>query len=253
MFAGLGRQTMKEFQVIIADDGSGPDIGRIAARTSLPFPVVHLWQPDEGFRKNIMLNRAVAAAETDYLVFIDGDCVPHRQFISDHWNNRTAMGLLCGRRVNLGSAMTRDLGPEMVSSGVLEKFSAKILIDGLLARSSNLEDGLRIESRLIRRILHRNRARIVGCNFSVERSWLEKINGFNEDYLAPGLGEDSDVAVRLELLGVRPVPLRYLAVLYHLYHPPTAVGEENMGLYRRTVASRDPVCANGLRKLVVRP
>lgn len=252
IIAALRRQTMRGFEVIIADDGSGPEIGELIERKRGEefFPLRHLWQEDKGFRKNVMLNRAIASAETDYLVFIDGDCVPHRKFLQDHRDNRQPDSVLCGRRVNFSRQITSRLTLEDTASGAIERLSPRLLLDGLLARSSNLEDAVRIENPLIRRVLHGNRARILGCNFSVERHLLEAINGFDEDYRAPGLGEDTDVAFRLGLLGTRFVTLRYLAVLYHLYHSPTSVGTDNLRIYERVVRADNPVCAHGLRTIV---
>ena len=90
---------------------------------------------------------------------------------------------------------------------------------------------------------------MLGCNFSIEKRLMEQVNGFNEEYRAPGLGEDSDISFRLELMGVRMVSLRYLAVLYHLYHAATVVGEENKRIYERLLASHEIVCRKGLKDL----
>jgi len=251
VLAALRRQTMRDFELVIADDGSGSEVGELVERTrrNVSFPIQHLWQEDLGFRKNMVLNKAINAARTDYLVFIDGDCVPHRRFLEDHRGNRQPDSVLCGRRVNFSRQITDRLTSRSIESGEFEKLSLSVLIDGMLARSSNLEDAIRIENASLRRLLHRNQVRILGCNFSVEKKLLERINGFNEDYRAPGLGEDSDIAFRLGLVGARFVTLRYLAVLYHLYHPPTRVGEENKRIYEEVMQKRNPICANGLRKL----
>ena len=251
ILAALQRQTMKDFEVIVADDGSGSEIEEIVhkAQGKTNFSISHVWQADEGFRKNVILNKAIEKAETDYMVFIDGDCIPHCQFLLDHWKERQPNGVLCGRRVNFSKKISESLKLEDISSGRFEKISLKVLIDGLLARSSNLEDGIRIENSLIQRIIRFRKGRIFGCNFSVERRLLEEINGFNEDYQGPGLGEDSDIAFRLELLGARLIPLRYMALLYHLYHPQTIVGGENKRIYERMVSDREVICLNGLRKL----
>ncbi len=250
ILAALLRQRMRDFEVIVADDGSGPEIGELIARTRSGgfFPVRHLWQPDEGFRKNVMLNRAIASAESDYLVFIDGDCVPHHEFLADHDSHREPRAVLCGRRVNFSRQITDRFTLTDFASGSMERMSYGVLLDGLLARSSNLEDAVRIPNPFIRRLLHRNKARILGCNFSVERRLLEEINGFNEEYRAPGVGEDTDIAFRLGLLGAKFVTLRYLAILYHLYHPATSVGPDNLLIYEQVVRSRNPVCSRGLRQ-----
>ena len=248
----LKRQSFKEFEVIIADDGSGHGIRELIERfrPHIDFPIQHLWQEDTGFRKNVMLNKAIMAAQTDYIVFIDGDCVPHRHFVLDHWKNRKEKGLLCGRRVNFSKEICDDLTLDDIRNGSFERLSFKLLMDGLMARSYNLEDGLRFESSILRTMLHWNQARILGCNFSVEKSMLEQINGFNEDYEAAGVGEDTDIAYRFELIGGKLYTLRFLAVLFHLYHPQTRVGEENNNIFKRVVAEREAVCRHGLRKLV---
>ena len=250
VLAALERQTMKEFEVIIADDGSGPAMREFIdrAKTSAPFSIQHLWQEDAGFRKNIMLNKAINAAQSEYIVFIDGDCVSHHEFLSDHWSNRRPDSVLCGRRMNLSTQLTDRLTLDRIRSGEFEKLSPGVLFDGLMARSSNLEDAVRLENPFLRKFLHRNHARILGCNFSIEKNLLEKVNGFNEEYRAPGIGEDTDIAFRLELIGAKFVTLRYLAVLYHLYHPATRVGEENRKIFEKVVEERDPFPANGLRK-----
>ncbi len=250
IFAALRRQSFTAFEVVVADDGSGPAMRESVERAirSAPFPVRHLWQEDLGFRKNRMLNQAIMAAETDYLVFIDGDCVPHRDFLSDHVGSRVSGALLSGRRVNWSREITETLTLERIESGEFEKLSLPLLVDGFRARSANLEEGIRIKSAFLRKLLQSNRPRILGCNFSVEKGLLERVNGFNEDYTSPGLGEDSDLAFRLQLTGVNLFTLRYLAILFHLYHPITKVGDANKRLYEATIAKQEPYCQNGLLK-----
>jgi cellulose synthase/poly-beta-1,6-N-acetylglucosamine synthase-like glycosyltransferase len=251
ILAALDRQSMLDFEVIVADDGSGPEISQlIDSRSSdSAFQIKHLWQPHDGFRKNVMLNKAILASSTDYLIFIDGDCIPHREFIRDHWRNRMSNSVLCGRRVNWSKRFTQELELEDVTSGRFERLSVGLLVDGLMGKSTHLEKAIRIENRVLRRWLQSRETRIVGCNFSLEKSLIERVNGFNEDYHSPGLGEDSDVAHRLGLIGAGLVDLRHLAILYHLYHPQTAEGEGSKDLYEKTLASKKPVCRNGLRKL----
>ncbi|HLX12037.1 MAG TPA: glycosyltransferase [Bacteroidota bacterium] len=248
VFAGLQRQTFHDFEVIIADDGSGSEISNLIERyrPTSQFPIRHVWQEDKGFRKNAILNAAVRASETDYLVFIDGDCLPHKKFLDDHRRRRADRTVLCGRRVNLSKEITEKISVERIATGKHESLNPVLLLDGLMARSSNLEDGLRIGNDVLRTLIPRNKARILGCNFSVEKSLLEEINGFNEEYQAPGIGEDTDIAFRLSLVGAKFNSLRYLAVLYHLYHPATKVGDENRRIFERVVREHNPRCAHGL-------
>jgi glycosyltransferase involved in cell wall biosynthesis len=251
IFLALDRQTHGNFEVIVADDGSGPAVRELVglrARSSR-YDVRHVWHEDAGFRKNAILNRAVAEARTPRLVFIDGDCIPHRRFLEDHARHSGPQTVLCGRRVNLGAEMSRRVDAEAVSSGRFETVGPRLLLDGLRGGSAWIEDGVRVEHALVRRLLHPGPPAILGCNFSLRRDWLERINGFNEDYRGPGLGEDSDVAFRLGLAGAKLESLRNLAVLFHLHHPRTEVGSRNREIYERVVAAREMVCRNGLVKL----
>ena len=83
---GVQRQSVSPLEIFIADNGSGPATRALLSswQPRLAAPLRHLWQPDVGFRKTLILNQAVAAAHGDYLVLLDGDCVPHPKFVADH-------------------------------------------------------------------------------------------------------------------------------------------------------------------------
>ena len=90
VLAGFERQTEKDFELIIADDGSNEEVVKeiesIASNYS--FRIKHIWHPDKGFRKNKILNQAILTSESDYLIFIDSDCVPHSKFVEEHLNEK---------------------------------------------------------------------------------------------------------------------------------------------------------------------
>src|SRR5215831_5879483 len=84
IFWALLRQTLLPDEIVIADDGSADGTDELIERWQAKLPMQHLWHPDRGFLKTTILNRSVATATDDYIVFLDGDCVPHAKFIADH-------------------------------------------------------------------------------------------------------------------------------------------------------------------------
>lgn len=250
VFAALERQSLPGFEVLIADDGSGPEIRDVvdAVRSRGIFPVTHLWHEDRGWRKNTMLNNAIRAAATDYLVFIDGDCLPSRHFLLDHWNERKAGRVLLGRRVETSERWSEELTLEGVRSGEFERFGWNELSDMLRGKSLRVEDGVRIPSALLRSVLLRTAEGMLGSNFSVWKRDLMTVNGFDELYDGPGCGEDSDLQYRLSLIGVRGKSLRNLAIEYHIWHPRTAVSDASWERFEAVKKTREPRCKHGLAR-----
>lgn len=250
VLAGCSRQSFTDFEVIVADDGSGPAIKDVVdeAGTKHPFPILHLWHEDQGWRKNVMLNNAIRSSRSDYLVFIDGDCIPSRHFLLDHWNEREPRRVLFGRRVETSERWSQALTVDKVLSGEFESYGWRELWDGLEGTARRLEDGVRITSSLLRTILLRNVDTILGCNFSVWRKDLEAINGFDGLYTGAGCGEDSDVQYRLSLIGVTGKSLRNLAVQYHIHHPFRTPSPQSLERFERVKRLRQPRCEVGLQR-----
>lgn len=246
---GYARQSIDTFEVIVADDGSTDDVRAVIARAreDHPFPLIHLWHPDNGWRKNVMLNNAIRASRSGYLVFTDGDCIPSRHFLRDHLTHRRHGRVLLGRRVETSERWTQSLTPEDVQSGRFEKLGWREFTDGLAGKSLRVEDGVRIPSALLRALLLRNVTGMLGSNFSVSKDDMIAINGFDELYDGPGCGEDSDVQYRLSLIGVRGKSMRNLAVQYHLRHPATTASPTSLERFTQVKELHESRCSLGLR------
>ncbi len=251
VLAGCARQTFRDFEVVVADDGSGPESREIiaAARERYGYPIVHLWHEDRGWRKNAMLNNAIRAARSPQVVFIDGDCIPARHFLHDHHSQFEPGSMLLGRRVETGERWSSALTLEDVESGRYERLGWQEIRDGLAGRSLRVEDGIRIPSRLIRTVLLRRVNGMLGSNFSAAKTDLEAVNGFDELYTGPGCGEDSDIEYRLSLTGIRRKSLRNLAILYHLYHPATPTSQASWDRFQQVKAAGQARCSSGLQSL----
>jgi len=224
VIAGFERQNFKEFELIISDDGSNSQsvsaVKGIIASSHLK--IRHVWHADNGWRKNIILNKSIKASEGEYLIFVDGDCIPHKNFVSDHYNYREENIALTGRRVKFSEEVSNQLTPANVVNGWIEKkFFTSILKDTIFGDTKHFEKGLSLNNPLVKNNVRRENTnkQILGCNFSIFKSTLLALNGFDERYLGPCVGEDIDIDVRLLNMGGTVKLLRYCAIQYHIYHP----------------------------------
>ena len=250
LLAALETQTEKKFEVIIADDGSDtkilPDLESLISKS--PLSITHIWQPDFGFRKNKILNKAILQAKNDYLIFIDGDCVPHPAFIQEHMAAAEKNTILTGRRVNLSENITKELSEENIRSGYLQKNFKKLVRDGIQGGSYDVEKGFYITSRFLRNFFNNKYRGILGCNFSAFKSDFLAINGFDERYQAPSIGEDSDVQYRFELMKKKIKSLNNIAVQYHLYHEIQPRSQKNLDLFEQVKQAGKAYTTYGINK-----
>jgi GT2 family glycosyltransferase len=248
VLAACARQSFTDFEVIVADDGSGPAIADVVrdARNAYAYPIGHLWHEDRGWRKNTMLNNAIRASHADYIVFIDGDCIPSRHFLRDHHDERERGRVLLGRRVETSQRWASALSVDAITSGAFERYGIKEWMDGVNGKALRMEDGIRIPSGVLRKILLRNVRGMLGSNFSAWKSDLVAINGFDELYTGPGCGEDSDIQFRLGLAGITGKSLRNLAIQYHVYHAITKVSDACWDRFEMIRKTTEPRCVHGL-------
>lgn len=123
VLTGLGRQSLREFELIVADDGSRPETAALVAEYAAraPFSVRHVWHPDQGFRKCTISNQAILAAAGDYLVFFDGDCIPARLCVATHLRSARRDSYLAGGKIALGRRLSARLSREQIERGLLDR------------------------------------------------------------------------------------------------------------------------------------
>ncbi len=250
VFAGIEIQSFKNFEVIIADDGSNERItGELRELISkINFPVKHIWQEDKGFRKNKILNRAIVESESEYLVFIDGDCIPHSEFLKEHFVNRQKKVCLTGRRVNLSKKITEMLDEEKIKNKFLEKNHFLLFKDSLIGETVDFEKGIYIKSNFLRKLINKKSRGLLGCNFSIYKEDILSVNGFDERYEAPSIGEDTDLQFRLELNGIKIKSLNNIAIQYHLHHKLQERLPENLKLFEEIKKTGNAFTPFGIKK-----
>jgi glycosyltransferase involved in cell wall biosynthesis len=244
VFSALDRQTQWPEQILLADDGSNEPTRQLVAQWSkgVPVRVQHVWHSHEGFRKTGILNKAVAATEGEYVVLLDGDCVPHPAFIADHAKLAERGFWVQGRRCFIREPFVEqfNLGQTSVLSWIL------------LGRITGAGKALRLPFPLIR--CDTRQRGIIGCNMGFWRDDLLSVNGFDEDYSGWGIGEDSDIGSRLYNLGRRRKFVYARAIVYHLNHPmlPRNHVPASQARLRETIDSGKVRCARGLDQYLTR-
>jgi glycosyltransferase involved in cell wall biosynthesis len=221
VLASFERQTLQDFEIIIADDGSTDEVVTqvIQLQNSLPLHIQHVWHADEGFTKTRMLNKAVLAAKSDYLIFIDGDCIAHKNFVEDHVRLQKTNQLIAGRRVNLSDKLSKSLCVQNILKGELEgPFLISLFIDSIINKSKDVEKGIHLNAKVVNRNFGSYKKGLLGCNFSVHKNAILSVNGFDERYQHPGIGEDSEIEYRLKKAGFQVFSPKFCAVQYHLWH-----------------------------------
>ncbi|TXF97934.1 glycosyltransferase family 2 protein [Massilia arenae] len=238
-------QDDKNFEIIIADDGSTANtrecIERLAARS--PVPLKHVWQPDDGFRAAMARNRGTLAATGDYIIFLDGDCVPQRDFIRRHRSLAQPGFLVSGSRILLSQALTERVLREHVDVAgmkVGERLRYRLAGD----MNKVIQTMLRWPDvgRVRRKFSWR---RIKSCNLAVWKSDLLTVNGFDESFTGWG-HEDSDLVVRLFHAGVLRKDGALATEVLHLWHREAQRDQESSN--RKVVLER---AANGTTQATI--
>jgi len=227
VLVGYGHQSFNDFEIIIADDGSSISTKDLieSFRIKINNPIIHVWQQDEGFRKCTILNKAIIAATTDYLVFTDGDCIPHYHFMKTHFEEREKGYFLSGGYfmlpMNISKAITAQdiiLGncftiPWLKAKGLPASFkNSKLLFNKYFSGIMNS--------------ITPTNASWNGHNASGWKADIEAVNGYNEEMKYGAL--DRELGERLMNMGIKGKQIRYSAICIHLDHARSYKNKEDI-------------------------
>ncbi|HZR16982.1 MAG TPA: glycosyltransferase [Verrucomicrobiae bacterium] len=235
----LSAQRSAPDEVLLADDGSQDHTAEVFKQWAggQPFATAHVWQEHVGFRRAGILNQAVARARSQYLVFLDGDTVPHPQFVADHRRLARPSAFIQGHRALVGQKAAAWFGLGNLKA---ERWRALWSL-----QMQGLKHAFRWPRPLAK--ARADLRGIRGCNLGIWREHLLRVNGYNEAFVGWGR-EDSELAVRLMNTGVGRLDVRGWAVCFHLWHPPAsrATLPENDELLAQAQRSRATRCEHGL-------
>lgn len=220
----LERQTYKNFELIVAEDGESSEMQKCVeiARKRYSFTIKHTTQEDKGVRKARSQNNGIIASTGEYLIFIDGDCVLYSTFIEGHVALAQKDTVLSGRRIDLNAALSKKLRDGKLSAFDIEQHLLMKYFYLMFDKSVKYEQGIYINPRgWIYRVFFKKKTRstaILGCNFSAWKKDVVALNGFDEGYGESAVSDDMDWDWRFRGYGLEIKSCKNVANMMHLDH-----------------------------------
>lgn len=232
-------QNKQPDEILIADDGSTEETKALIEnfKRKVPVPIYHFWHEDQGFRKAVILNKAIAAAKGDYIIQIDGDCIMHKNFVEDHIALAKENTYLYGSRVNIQEGFLAELFKNQKTEfGFFDKGIKKRTRNLRIPALSKLYGPQEVISKKMR-----------GCNVSFWRKDVIAVNGYNEEFVGWGR-EDSELIIRMINNGVLGQRLRYRGIVYHIWHKVKDQSgfKRNDSIQEKTIAENSKWCEKGI-------
>ncbi|MEW7280762.1 glycosyltransferase family 2 protein [Aquimarina sp. 2201CG1-2-11] len=250
---GYEQQTQKDFEIIIADDGSTEETIKLieSFQEKSLLQIHHVWQEDHGFQKTKILNKAIVFSKGEYLILTDGDCIPRKDFVEKHLKHRKEGCFLSAGYFKLPMNISKAITQEDIINQ--HCFDVQWLMNRGLKKTfkNNKLTSHGVKEKLLNRFTPTS-ATWDGNNASGWRKDIMAVNGFNE-CMQYG-GEDRELGERLVNYGIKPLQIRYSAITIHLDHARGYVTEEmitkNKAIRKNTKKNKLVWTKNGIVKEV---
>lgn len=248
---GYNTQTYRNFEMVIADDGSRKDTFDLIEelKKEVFYPIIHVWHEDNGFQKSQILNKAIVACTTDYIMMSDGDCIPRPDFVEQHIKFREEGYFLSGGYHKLPLQLSKDISKSDIYADLcfdvswLRKHGMKSSFKNNKITATGLKSS-------ILNFLTPTTPSWNGHNASGWKKDILAINGFDERMQYGG--QDRELGERLVNYGIKPKQIRYSTVCLHLDHPRGYATEEsinkNRNIRKETKVEKKKWTDFGIRK-----
>jgi len=253
----LERQTYSNIEVVVAEDNNDPQTVLLLDKFRKSLDIIHNSHEDIGRTKAAAQNKAICAASGEYLIFIDGDCVPYSTFVEGHVALSAKKKVLSGRRVNVDADLSKKMRQHKLKTSIFEKYYLYyVLTDLVWRKKTHYEQGFYIKPNgtLYNKFItnKKRNVQILGCNFSCYKEDFVAINGFDESYGLSILGDDTDLNWRFVDYGATISSCKNVANVFHLDHKrpsyPDYDPSEDLARFNKVKAEHKFFCDEGLNK-----
>jgi glycosyltransferase involved in cell wall biosynthesis len=225
VLSALLDQTDGNYEIIVADDGSREDTRAVVQRfqqqqqerAEKSIPLIHAWQSDDGFRASAVRNLGVYGSAGDYLVFLDGDCVPRADYVARQRTLAEPGFMVSGSRVLLSERLTAALLRDHCAASASRRGLLYWFRQRLTGNANKILPLLVFPDSSLRHYRKVRWNRIKSCNLGIWRSDYASVNGFDETFVGWG-HEDADIVLRLARFGIRRKGGAFSTEVFHLWH-----------------------------------
>lgn len=210
-------QSFKDFEIVIADDGSTKETQSLIAsfQQESELNIQHVWQEDKGFEKCKILNKAINAAKSDYLLFTDGDCIARKDFVQTHMKLRKVKHALSAGYFKLTESVSNVVTKSTIEDQLC--FDRSWLLQNGQPKSFKMN---KLNASAFKawflNTFTTTKATFDGMNTSCWKEDIVAVNGFDERMKYGG--EDREVGERMMNNSIKFLQVRYSAICLHLYH-----------------------------------
>lgn len=243
VLAALCAQRYTPLEIIVADDGSTDNTAQVVRSWQQQNAYIrHCWQNDQGFRAAMIRNRAVAQAQNEYIIFLDGDCIPFPDFVYQHARLAEKGYWVAGNRLLLNEALSKEIieKKELVHHWSRWRF-ARGWLRGQCNRVSTL---FPLPLGNLRKLFPHQWQGAKTCNLGLWRRDFIAVNGFDEEFQGWGF-EDSDLVVRLQKNQIYRKSGKWALPVVHLWHPLQERGS-NQARFLHSMQSAELRAVQGL-------
>ena len=237
----LAEQQFIDFEVIVADDGSTKETSQLIKQLATPYSIQHIWQEDNGFRAARARNLAVMAANGDYLIFLDGDCIPRSDFIFKHHKLAENGYFIVGNRILLNERFTQQI---IQTAEPVWVWSIKQWLSAYSQDNINRLSPL-LKLPFVRKYCRQTWKGVKTCNLAIWSKDFQQINGFDEQFQGWG-HEDADLAVRLLRSGIKRKNGRFAVPVLHLWHVEEEKNQNNVTRLEQILQSNTIIAYKGI-------